>query len=593
MGAKRIAAKASTRLKGTAALGLALFALWGAPAQAQTPLAAPTFVANNALGRFLLPYSPVVFDIAVQIGRSFAEITYGARGYDPLTQTFTVSDLHIRRDALDFTAQRLRVGLASTQLQGFSVDLSEFSLPPDVRNGLAALGQERLTGDAVITIETDDARAAFDFGLEMAFERVGQLSLSGAVDGFHVLIPLEDVGMNEDGTTASAPPKVAGTLRGLSLTYRDLGLVDAATAIAAQGQGVSPDEMRAGLAAMPLMSVGALLDGLPGGASPALRDQAQEWARAAGDFVQRKGEIRVTLAPPEPVPLARFASGVVDEALIAALNPSVTTPDPAAGPATVAAGLDALGSANALVSGVGALQDREAGASALLQLARGGDAGAVRALAGAFGNAPAPDLGPNEAAALYGFLLVGRATGSPVSDASLGELAAGLGPVALRGAELQAGAWFRANTAAGQGLAVLSPESIRGLRPADLRRQAFDAYEGRAVPRDFTEAYALALVAAAAGDRLAESLRDDLAQAAHEKRLVIATEEARTRATALWTAYAAGGAQPMPAPEPQAQPVESEPQPQASEPTPAEQQEAPAPEAPPAVNTPLPIPDAP
>jgi hypothetical protein len=540
MRVRGIAGKAALRLRrGAAVVALALCASSAVPAHAQAPVAAPVFAADNALGRFLLPYSPVVFDVAVQVGRSFAEITYGTRGYDPLTETFTVSDLHIRRDAFDFTVARLRVGLGSTQLQDFAVDLSEFTLPPDVRNGLAALGQERLTGNAVLAGTSDEARAAYEVNLQMDFDRVGELSLSGAVDGFHVLVPLESGATDDSGNPVAEQPKVAGTLRRLSLTYRDLGLVDAATAVAAQGQGVTPEQMRAGLAAMPLLSVGALLDGLPGGASQALREQAQEWARAVGDFVQKKGEIRVTLAPPEPVALARFTTGVVDEALIAALNPTVSTlgGDP---PRIEAAGLSGpLASAQALLSGIGALQDEQAGTAALLQLAQGGDTGAVRALASRFGEAPAPALKLEDASSLYGFLLVGRALGEPVSDAGLSELGGALAPDALREAERRANDWFRANTDAGRAMAPVEPASVAGLRPSDLRAMAFDAYDGRSRPRDLTEAYALALVAAAGGDQIAAGLRDDLARAAQGKRLPVSTEEARARAAALWMAYSA------------------------------------------------------
>lgn len=564
--------RGAARWTRSTALGLALCGLAGTAAQAQT--LAPAFVANDSLGRFLLPYSPLVFDLAVQVGRSFAVITYGTRAYDPVTQSFVVSDLHIRRGPFDFTAERFRIGEQSTQLGNFAVDLSRLDLPPDVRKGLAALGQERLSGDAVFTFKSDNARAAYDFSLGMDLPRVGQLQVSGAVDGFHILVPMDDVTAIEDGgMPVSKAPTVAGTLRSFTLTYRDFGLVDAATTIAAEGQGVSPDQMRAGLAAMPLMSVNALLDGLPGGASPALRAQAEEWARMAGDFVQKKGALRLSLQPAEPVPLERFAGGVVDEALITALNPTVTS-----GPAAVALALPAvdtstpLGAANAAILGLGALQDREGGAAALLRLASGGDVGAAVALASAFGTDALPELGPSELPDLYQFLLVGRALGGPVSDGNLAAIATKLTPLAARTAELQAGAYFRERTDRGQNYVAATTDNIAGVSPQEIRNVAFDYYEGRKIPRDFTEAYALALLAAAAGDLPAQALRDDLARAANDKRLVLSMPDAKARAASLWAAYSGAVAQgeppspPVVNEAPPAPPAETQPEPETQSP---------------------------
>lgn len=555
--------------------------------------AAPRFQSDNALARFLLPYSPILFDFAVQAGRSFAEITYGGRDYDPVTASFVVSDLHIRRDALDVSVARMRVGQAATLLQGVAIDTAGLDLPPPLRDGLRRLNKETVTGDVVVGLRTDERRAAYDLAVQVDFPAVGALSLAAAVDGFHVLVPLADLPTPEGGESVSQPPTILGTLRHLDLTYRDRGLMDVATAIAAEQQGVSADQMSAGLVALPGMTVGGMLADLPGGASPGLRDQAAKWAAMAEDFLRSKSSIHVSLDPAEPIPLQRFQAGIVDEALIAALNPTVVSPAPAAGAVTVDAATDPLGAAQALLSGEGALQDREAGAAALLRLAEGGDTQAVLALAGGFGAGAAPDLSSADLAGLFEYLLVGRALGADVADAALADLAGRLGPMAARGAEVAADDYFRAHAPENQAAAALSADTVAGFSPAELRAMAYDAYEGRGTPRDFTRAYAVALVAAAAGDRLAEALRDDLAAAARDKRLVLSLEEGRAQAAPLWAAYAAAASVPQAPDAPDAQPAEAQPE---EQPVPAEEPPVePQPEAPqasPPVNTPLPTPQA-
>ena len=60
------------------------------------------------------------------------------------------------------------------------------------------------------------------------------------------------------------------------------------------------------------------------------------------------------------------------------------------------------------------------------------------------------------------------------------------------------------------------------------------------MPRSFTNAYAVALVAAAAGDPFAARLRDDIAAALEEKRIVLSLADSRAQADELWAAYSSG-----------------------------------------------------
>jgi hypothetical protein len=293
--------------------------------------------------------------------------------------------------------------------------------------------------------------------------------------------------------------------------------------------------------AMPVAMVGGLLDGLPGGASPALKESALAWARIVESFLKDGDAIRVTVEPQEPVPLARLQAGVLDEALITALNPSVSN----SFDVDISAGDDApegaLGEAGALISGQGAPQNKEAGAQVLLGLAASGDIEAVRKLGTVFGSAALPDLDTPSLASLYSYLLVARALdGGSVSDAALARLASAIGPEAQLQAEGEAASFFHARTEEGQKNPPLSSETIAKLDANRLRALAYDLYEGRGVPRSFTNAYAVALVAAAAGDPFAARLRDDIAAALEEKRIVLSLADSRAQADELWAAYSSG-----------------------------------------------------
>lgn len=506
---------------------------------------------DSLLDRLLLPYSPLIFDTAVLFGRSFVEITYVSRAYDPLTESFSVSGLHLRRPGFDMRIERMRVDPSSTLMQGLAVDTSQFPLPPEARGALDQLGLQTVRGDVVLDYSRNDARAAYSLDIGMDFPQIGTLQARAVVDGFHVLVPLETVdyeapptdteGFEDVPSPPSPPPRVTGTLRDFSATYHDDGLLDVVLGFAAQSQGVTLDQMAAGVGAMLSMGVGPALDDLPGGASPALRERAQGWTRAADSFIQGRSSIRIDLDPLEPVSFERLQSGAIDEATILALNPSVDSPAPS--PLALAvpdAASDPLGAANALLEGRGVLQDREAGARALLELAESGDAQALAALAAGFGSGAVPDLPPPETTRLMQFLLVARAAGLPVADSVLSALEGRVPAAERRNVEISAAQFFRASTPEGRAAVPVSPENIASYTPGRLRALAFDAYEGvNNAPRDRTEAYALALVASAAGDRVAEVLRDDLAAAAQAGRITLSVDEARTRAAPLWEAFRA------------------------------------------------------
>lgn len=510
-----------------AATGLAVGLLTAPMAHASEPVLQPA----SPLARFFLPFSPFVFDVVIQVSRSFAEVTYGQRAYDPITQNFVISDLHVRRDSVDVSIRRLRFGEDLMMAEGVSVDTKNLPLPPPLRDGLTRLGRETVVANLVATLRRDDARSALAVDLALDVDGVGALSMQGVVDNFHILVPLSE--MTGDFSTQ---PVVAGVLKHASVSYKDAGFAAVANAIAAEQQGVSAEDLRNGLAVMPVMSVADLLSSLPGGASPALQERATGWARVVEAFIRTPDRISVSLNPLEPVPLALLQTGRFDEETLVALNPDVTngsaTPKLAGQPA------NPIEAAAAMITGAGVLQDRESGARKLLTLAGGGDVDAVHELAATFGVTTTPDLQPAELADLYKYLLVARALGDQVSDGALSAFGTKLGPNLQRVTELAASAYFKGMTEAGRAMIFLSPDTIKTYDAGQLRVMAYDTYEGRGVTRNFTEAYAIALVAAAAGDPLAVSLRDNLASAAADKRVVLSMDEARTRAAALWAGYA-------------------------------------------------------
>ena len=492
-----------------------------------------TFPADNALSRALLPYSPWFFDLAVQSARSFAEVSYDRRGYDPVTGTFFVNGLHVKRDTVDVAIGRLRADLSSAMLEGVAVDTRGLDLPPQLMEGLRKIGRDKIEGSVLFNVKSNPGRSAYDITFGYDMPDIGALAMNATIENLHILVSLEDM---ETGAM-SDEPVLSGELVKGSVAYKDNGLMPVAIDISAEEAGMSSDQLKAGIMAVPSQLAAQLIGGLPGGVSPELKDRVFAWAATAEAFLKNQDAIRITFNPAEPVQLQRLQSGEVDEALITALNPTVTR-----GFAEVAAPPPPTGSlafANTLISGAGAPQDREAGARAMMTLAQTGDPGAIRSIAVTFGDGPAPDLQPNELANLYSFLLVARAhDDASVSDGALASLTARLPAETVLAAEHDAAAYFAAHG----GKPEITAETIGKLDAGALRVAAYDFYEGHRVPRDFTRSLTLALVASAAGDGFAARLRDELTEAAQRKDIVVGVSTAHTEAAKLWTAYQAAHA---------------------------------------------------
>lgn len=516
---------------------LALTLLAGAALAAPVPAAAAelSFPVDDAIARALLPYSPLIFDLAVAGGRSFAEISYDRRGYDPVTNTFFVTGLRVKRDMVDLAIARLRADFATMLVDGIEVDTRPLDLPPQLRDGLRRIGRDRISGDMLFSVRSNAARSAHDIAMRYDLPDIGAFELAATIDNFHVLVPLS--GMTDGRLDGN--PTVSGSLVRASAAYEDYGLMGAAVETWAGEAGISAELLKAGMLAAPMQFAAQVAAGLPGGVSPELRDRIFAWAGTAEAFLRDEDAIRVAFEPSEPVPLQHLQSGVFDEALIVALNPRVT--HGFAAPAAAAPEPGSVAEASALVSGLGAPQDREAGARRLLALAASGDLAAVRAIAARFGSTPAPELAQDERAAVYGHLLVARALDGGIADSALAALAAGLRPDAVLAAERAAAAYFAAHGGTAGGGPI--DAGTIGDHDADaLRAAAYDYYEGRGVPRSFTRALTLALVASAAGDPFAASLRDSLVAAAQRNDIVLDAAAAQAEAAGLWDAFRAAQA---------------------------------------------------
>jgi hypothetical protein len=507
--------------------GLAAIAA-GAVLAAHPARAAEPSIPAEALVRAALPWSPVIFDLAVTAARSFAEITYDSRGYDAVTRSFNVSGLRVKRYFVDVSIDRLRTDLKSLILEGIEVDTRGLGLPSPLREALRELGGNSIEGSILIGVESDAARAGYDITMRYDLPSVGALEVKAALDGFHVLVPLP----SSDTVSYSPEPTVTGAVSGASVAFEDYGLLRVVYKLAAQENGISPEQFKLGMLALPPQVAAQGIERLPGGASDALRQRIYGWAATVEAFLRNEDAIRLDFTPAEPVQLSRLQTGFVDEKLIVDLNPVLTptfaAPLPApAQPGTVAAAV-------AEIAGDGVPQDRAAGVSDLLRLADNADRSAIAALAANLGATSAPaGLDASQRATLYKCLLVGRAFGHRVEDTALAELTAGLDAAAVFAAEVQSMGLF--SQLGGQ--QPVTPAEVGKHDPDALRGFAYDFYEGRKVPRNFTAALVLAQIASAAGDSFAAKLRDDLIAASDRGSIVIDAGSAQSETDRIWRMY--------------------------------------------------------
>jgi hypothetical protein len=516
---------------------------------------------EGGIARFLLPYSPAIFDVVVTFARSFVVLTYEGRDYDPLTQTFVLRGLEISRGDFEASVDRIRIGAETSVYQGLEIDTRRLTLPPELRDALKRVGSEVVEGDITLSIDQDAPSASYAIDVSADLDRIGRIDFAASVAGFHLLVPLDQAGTDIDGDgdaddlpdgTTGGQPQVLGSLLGASLSFSDAGLADAAFAFAKEAQNLSKDEIQGLVAAAIGPVIQGLFQDLPGGASPELQRRSAEWSATLQAFLADPDHLEIRLAPARPVPLADLEAGVVTSALVEALNPSVsrvptrapTLIDPAA-PASEA---DGIPMSRRLVEGLGVPQDIPAGVRLALGDAVLGDEAAIDIAVSGIVLDPDAAIGMADATDPYALLLLAKARGVGVPERVLEAFADRLPAETLAAGEDKALAqWEKLD--AGKAAAERLDAAIAARNWSAIRQAAFDHYEGDRAPRNLTEAYALAQVAAAGGDRIAAGLRDQLRGGNTEKRVLFPAALAKAKADALWrrvVAAAPAGEAPKP-----------------------------------------------
>ena len=146
------------------------------------------------------------------------------------------------------------------------------------------------------------------------------------------------------------------------------------------------------------------------------------------------------------------------------------------------------------------------------------------------------------AASSYVLLLIAKARGEAVPDGILAAVRAQLTPDQVADQEKTALAQWLAADGADQ--KDRESEAIDARDWAALRNLALDYYEGAGVPRNVTRAFTFASVAAAGGDRIASTLRNDLLTGLRDKRLAFSPSVARLDADAIWQTIVTAAAEP-------------------------------------------------
>jgi len=441
----------------------------------------PQIEPAQSVSDLILPYSPYVFDAAVALGRSFAEITYGSRRYDPITRTLVVTGLKIRRDGFQMRVGQARIGAEEAIYDDVAVDTRALPLDPTTREVLKRLGREILTGDVAVNVRMDAAAANYQAEVAVRIEGAGRLELSADLLGFHVLVPLQDLGGK------NAPPEFAGSLRSASARFTDAGLASALYDVLGRNQGLSGAQARATASMMAGIGIAAMFDEMPGNDRPQLQQRAREWSAAVQAFLTNPDQIALALTPAQPFDLSRISAGEpIDARTVLALNPSLTTGsapklalrDPASLDAAPDAPLDkVLAAAEMLVDGRGVPQDIGRAVVLLIPAAQADNRAAIALLARALALDPRIELPQDSIAGVYAALILAKADGLAASDESLAALRGRLSPVEVAAAEDEAaGRWKETpvGTAQRQG-------EVRAFQAHDwpaVRRLAFAYYEG-------------------------------------------------------------------------------------------------------------------
>ncbi|ORE98296.1 hypothetical protein [Aurantimonas sp. 22II-16-19i] len=511
------------------------------PGTAQTSQpAGPAAEDAGGLSGLILPYTPYLFDFAVTSLRSLAAITYDGRRYDPITRSLVVTGLEVGRDKVNFRIGQMRVGADQLILDDVAVDTRPLPLDPTVREVLTTLDRQTVTGNVTVGLVLDAPRADYQVQASARLDGIGAFDLDADLRGFHLLAPLDDIG---GGPAAGGDrPEIRGRLASGDLAFVDMGLVPALYDVLGREQGLSPDAAAAAAALIAGAGTAGLVDKLPGGATPQLRQRAQGWSAAVQAFLRAPDRLFVALRPAEPFDLARLTDGAVDARDVEDLAPEIVNGPATRQPLLTSQQLelapdapleDVLALADVLLKGRGTPQDAGRALGLIMPAAMEGNRAAVALLARAIAIDPYVPIAQERLAPTYVALDLALAEGLPGAGESLAAIGRRLSPAEIVGAEDEAVATWR-ETPVGQRQRAAEIEAFRSRDWATIRRLAYAYYEGSQTPRNIMRAYGWAAIAAAGGDRVAAKLRDELTRAAGSGKLVLPLERARQATDDLW-----------------------------------------------------------
>lgn len=524
-----------------AALAIVAFAV---PAVSERAVAAPIATQDTTIASAFQALQRMAIQYGVLVARSFVDLTYDNIAVEPGTGDIILTGLRLYPDltwdeegACEITVDRLMMASANgLDRLGSALSLDDVTIPPaclqpDVADTLAGFGYDGLTIDsAAIDTEYDIPSSSADMVVSAAVADAADISLTAQFDYVWFRLPVID---SSDPEAAAADAVPVARLGSAELVVENRGLWQALEPMLAEQMG--------DLSAIPqmveMMLGGALSQGGERTPTPEETAFVDQLTAEVARFIENKDRLVITAAPEDGSVLLTEELMSSPEALIAALDPVVSSV-PAAyramiSPADLAAAMgggdldDAtrLRVGEALVTGVGAPRSVETGRTLLAPLADRWDARAALLSARA-------DRAAGDMQAAYAMALRAMAGGEAAAIGLADELEAEMPLVAVLSAQAEAAAGRPgADQAGAEADALVANGDIAG-----MRRRANAAATGRNRPRDYAEAYYWASLAAAAGDRGADVLRDrlDTRFAGQEGWRETAAAEA-TKALETWT----------------------------------------------------------
>jgi len=520
------------------ALGALLVAF---PAAAQ-----PSAMAEAAAALRLAQRAAVQY--ALLVVRSAVDLSYDSVSIDPRSGDMVVSGLEFR-PRLDWDrARRCRIGIDRVTVPGAGIDgidrialeigVEGVRLPPICLDPASALmvqsfGYEALVLDeAAVTLSYHLPSSGADLYLSASLAEAARLRLSARFDYLWL------TGL-DGATEGDAPPDLrpVAHLVEAEAILDDAGLWERVAPLV--GSQIGGIEAAPGIVRALLGQALAGESGVPGPAAQAFIENAaveiERFVRDGdrlvlgiapeggvwleGDLLQTPGRAIEALAP-------RFSA-------LPRATRAIVAPDALAAALAGGEGLEAaerLRIGRALMTGIGAPRAEAEGRALIAPLAEGWDPEAALLLAEA-----RADSGEVEDA--YAMTLRALAGAVPGATALAARVEPRLSvPALLRLQEEALAAWpGRAEWAAARDAAEAAGDMPR------LIAMAADAAAGRVMPRSYTQAYYLAALGAAAGDRRAALIRDRIDARFRDARgaPVPAWAEARTAAAAAaldsWT----------------------------------------------------------